>query len=144
QNRPLRWPPTLSRQNRPPGWQPTLMGHNRTGTVKPVGTGRGVCVATDPDGAQPNRDELLPDGPEPGPSHTPAEDQNPPLSEKSVSAANDSDRPEPRSCAISACEPYREVIELGLSRGRNAMAIWQDLVSQHGFAHQYGSVKRWV
>src|SRR5437763_16749954 len=101
-------------------------------------------VATDPDGAQPNRDELLPDGPEPGPSHTPAEDQNPPLSEKSVSAANDSDRPEPRSCAISACEPYREVIELGLSRGRNAMAIWQDLVSQHGFAHQYGSVKRWV
>src|SRR5205823_956255 len=101
-------------------------------------------VATDPDGAQPNRDELLPDGPEPGPSHTPAEDQNPPLSEKSVSAANDSDRPEPRSCAISACEPYREAIELGLSRGRNAMAIWQDLVSQHGFAHQYGSVKRWV
>ena len=100
-------------------------------------------VATDPDGAQPNRDELLPDGPEPGPSHTPAEEQNPPLSEKSVSAANDSDRPEPRSCAISACEPY-EVIELGLSRGRNAMAIWQDLVSQHGFAHQYGSVKRWV
>ena len=27
------------------------------------------------------------------------------------------------------CEPYREQIELGLSRGRNAMAIWQELVS---------------
>jgi len=31
--------------------------------------------------------------------------------------------------SASACEPYRETIELGLSRGRNAMAIWQDLVS---------------
>jgi len=40
--------------------------------------------------------------------------------------------------------PYREVIETGLSRGRNTMAIWQDLVSQHGFPDQYGSVKRWV
>ncbi len=37
------------------------------------------------------------------------------------------------SRSVSACEPYREVIELGLNRGRNAMAIWQDLVSQHGF-----------
>ena len=31
------------------------------------------------------------------------------------------------------CAPYRELIELALSRGRNAMAIWQDLVDQHGF-----------
>jgi len=41
----------------------------------------------------------------------------------------------------SACDPYRETIELGLSRGRNAMAIWQDLVDQHGFAGGYQSVK---
>jgi hypothetical protein len=34
----------------------------------------------------------------------------------------------------SACEPYREAIKLGLSRGRNARAIWQDLVSENGFA----------
>ena len=27
----------------------------------------------------------------------------------------------------SACSVYREAIELGLSRGRNARAIWQDL-----------------
>ena len=33
----------------------------------------------------------------------------------------------------SVCDLYREPIELGLSRGRNAMAIWQDLVDQHGF-----------
>ena len=44
----------------------------------------------------------------------------------------------------SACEPYRELIEQGLSRGRNAMAIWQDLVSDHGFPHGYQTVKRFV
>jgi len=58
--------------------------------------------------------------------------------------------PEPRmaghpttSPSTSACEPYRELIELGLARGRNAMAIWQDLVSQ-GFTSGYQSVKRFV
>jgi len=49
-----------------------------------------------------------------------------------------------RSPSASACEPYRDSIELGVSRGRNAMAIWQDLVSQLGFAHSYQSVKRFL
>jgi hypothetical protein len=49
-----------------------------------------------------------------------------------------------RSPSASACEPFREVIELGLSRGRNAMAIWQDLVDGHGFAAGYQSVKRFL
>ncbi len=44
----------------------------------------------------------------------------------------------------SACEPYREAIDVGLSRGRNAMAIWQDLVSEYGFASSYQSVQRFV
>jgi transposase len=46
--------------------------------------------------------------------------------------------------STSACEPHREAIELGLSRGRNAMAIWQDMVSQHGFSGGYQTVKRFV
>ncbi|MDQ3666510.1 MAG: IS21 family transposase, partial [Acidobacteriota bacterium] len=46
--------------------------------------------------------------------------------------------------SVSNCEPYREVIELGLNRGRNAMAIWQDLVTEHGFERSYQSVKRFV
>src|ERR1039458_50998 len=33
----------------------------------------------------------------------------------------------------SSSEPYRELIELELSRGRNAMGIFQDLVDGHGF-----------
>ena len=49
-----------------------------------------------------------------------------------------------RSPSSSACEPYRELIELGLGRGRNAMAIWQDLVTEHEFGAQYASVKRFV
>jgi len=44
----------------------------------------------------------------------------------------------------SACEPYREFIEASLAKGRNAMAIWQDLVDDHGFPHRYASVKRFV
>src|SRR5215831_3321214 len=35
--------------------------------------------------------------------------------------------------SASACEPYREFIEGGLAKGRNAMAIWQDLVDSYGF-----------
>jgi transposase len=49
-----------------------------------------------------------------------------------------------RSPSASACEPYREQIELGLSRGRNAMAIWQELVDAHGFTASYQSVKRFM
>jgi transposase len=46
--------------------------------------------------------------------------------------------------ATSACEPYRELIEQGLRRGRNGKAIWQDLVSDHGFFGSYQTVKRFV
>jgi transposase len=49
-----------------------------------------------------------------------------------------------RSPSASACAPYRELIELGLSRGRNAVAIWQDLVDSCGFASGYQSVRRFV
>ncbi len=49
-----------------------------------------------------------------------------------------------RSPTASACEPYRELIGEGLARGRNARAIWQDLVDDHGFAARYASVLRFV
>jgi len=44
----------------------------------------------------------------------------------------------------SICEPFRETIEEALSRGRNAMGIWQDLVGDHGFSGRYNTVKRFV
>src|SRR5881296_1342221 len=49
-----------------------------------------------------------------------------------------------RAPTASACAPYRELIELALARGRNAMAIWRDLVDDHGFPAQYASVRRFV
>ena len=44
--------------------------------------------------------------------------------------------------ARSACEPYREFIEAEILKGRNAMAIYQELVDGHGFTARYNSVKR--
>ncbi|MGA3346020.1 MAG: IS21 family transposase [Terracidiphilus sp.] len=44
----------------------------------------------------------------------------------------------------SSSEPYRELIEQELSRGRNAMGIFQDLVDGHGFTGGYQSVRRFV
>lgn len=46
--------------------------------------------------------------------------------------------------SMSACEPYRTYIEAQLQLKRNAMAIYQDLVDQFGFAGAYNSVKRFV
>jgi len=49
-----------------------------------------------------------------------------------------------RAPSASACEPFRELILEALGRGRNAVAIWQDLVDDHGFQARYASVKRFV
>ena len=43
---------------------------------------------------------------------------------------------------LSVCEPYRALIVEAIRRGRNAVAIWQELASQHGFAGRYASVRR--
>jgi transposase len=44
----------------------------------------------------------------------------------------------------STCEPFRDLIERELAKGRNAMGIWQDLVDRHGFTSSYQSIKRFV
>jgi transposase len=82
--------------------------------AKPASRGE---VITDPGPKPASGKEVItdPDPPYPGATHTP-----------------------------SACEPYRELIEAGLDRGRNAMAIWQELVDSHGFPAKYTSVMRFV
>lgn len=52
--------------------------------------------------------------------------------------------PPSRAPGASACEPHRELIVEALGRGRNAMAIWKDLVDDHGFTAGYASVRRFV
>ncbi len=49
-----------------------------------------------------------------------------------------------RAPSASACVPYRDLIAEALGRGRNARAIWQDLVDEHGFTAGYASVRRFV
>jgi transposase len=60
------------------------------------------------------------------------------------SSAAPAETPPSWSPAASACEPYRAVIEEALRHGRNAMAIWQDLVDRHAFPAGYASVMRFV
>ena len=43
-----------------------------------------------------------------------------------------------------ASEAHREWIGQQVKRGRNALAIYQDLAELFGFAHRYNSVKRFV
>jgi len=46
--------------------------------------------------------------------------------------------------SLSTCEPFREAIELGLSQGCNAAAIWHDLVTENGFCSGYQTVKHFA
>lgn len=46
--------------------------------------------------------------------------------------------------ASSKCEPHRVFIEAQVRLGRNATAIYQDLVDRHGFESAYNSVKRFI
>jgi transposase len=77
-----------------------------------------------------------------------AEGANSPMATGSEGAAGQIPPPRPPARlpkeVRSACEPHRAWIEAQVALGRNAVAIYQDLVEQHGFAHRYNSVKRFV
>jgi len=106
-----------------PGTRPpkpaTTTGVSTDPASKPATT---AGVSTDSRGAKPAISEQASTDPEPSPW--------PPSPGRAPSA--------------SACEPFRELIAEALSRGRNAKAIWQDLVDDHGFVGRYASVKRFV
>ena len=51
-------------------------------------------------------------------------------------------RPGPHQ--ISLCEPWRDIIVAKLEGGLTAQRIYQDLVSEHGFAGKYSSVRRFA
>ena len=46
--------------------------------------------------------------------------------------------------STSKCEPHRAFIDAQLRLGRNATAVYQDLVDMHGFDGAYNSVKRFA
>ena len=88
--------------------------------------------------------EVTPDSTPPKPASE-AEEVTPDSGGESTGETPPQPAPKPGlSPSASACEPYAEAIEVGRSRGRNAKAIWQDLVDAHGFAGGYQSVKRFI
>jgi transposase len=89
-----------------------------------------------------------PKGWPPKPAITPGVSTDPRPSKLAITGPVSTDpgpsAPPGRAPSASACEPYRELITDALGRGRNAVAIWQDLVDDHGFAARYASVRRFV
>jgi transposase len=121
--------------------RPGRWGRAAPETAKPANE-----VTPDPGGAEPVNpvEEVTPDS---RPERTAGEVElvGPDSCEESVDETATRPSPEPgRSPSASACEAHRDTIEVGLSRGRNAKAIWQDLVDACGFAGGYQSVKRFV
>jgi hypothetical protein len=89
--------------------------------------------------------EVSPDsGAEMGLASVPAEEPKPANETPQVSPDSDPVCVPIRSLTASACEPYFDFIDLSLSKGRNAKAIYQDLVDDYGFTGRYQSVKRFV
>jgi transposase len=102
-------------------------------------------VITDSDAAKPAI-SVIPDPLDPNCNPNPENPSNKGRSKTTSKPANENEVITDSAVVSgpSACEPYREAIDLGISRGRNAMAIWQDLVSEYGFASSYQSVQRFV
>ncbi|UCF85472.1 MAG: IS21 family transposase [Desulfobacteraceae bacterium] len=71
------------------------------------------------------------------------EEENPPPWPP-VDEQNNQDKQVVPSQCRSACEVHRLWIEEQIRVGRNAVAIYQDLVERFGFTNKYNSVKRFV
>ena len=117
------------------GIQVPAPGRRRQRSAKPA-----ISVTTG------SRAELTPPNPNPEtlPNKGKPQSAKPAIPVTTGFGVESSGQSENRTPTASTCEPFREAIELGLSRGRNAMAIWQDLVADTGFRGSYQSVKRFV
>src|SRR5437870_6863421 len=97
---------------------------------------------------------VIPDPPNPNPENLSTQGKakatSKPANENEVITGfgvelSDSERKSPKCVSsTSFCEPYREAIELGLSRGRNAQALWQEQSSEYSFASSYRGVQSLV
>jgi len=60
------------------------------------------------------------------------------------SGLSESGDPAQSSGPESLCEPFRAVIEAKLQQGLSGQRIYQDLMTEHGFAGSYSSVRRFL
>lgn len=121
------------------GW-PLRRIENETGVRRETASGylKAAGIAIRPPGAWGRQS---PPKPANGVSPDPAD---PPKPANEVSPDSGTLTAPDRRSGASRCEPYLEFIEASLAKGRNAKAIWQDLVDDHGFTGRYASVKRFV
>ena len=121
------------------GW-PLRRIESETGVRRETASGylKGAGIAIRPSGAWGRRSPAKPaNGVSPDPAD-PAKPANEVSPDSGTPTAPD------RRSGASRCEPYLEFIDASLAKGRNAKAIWQDLVDDHGFSGRYASVKRFV
>ena len=78
-----------------------------------------------------------PNSPTPATDAQPPAEQTPPPRPPTLAPA-----PRPPAHARSSCEAHRQWIEAQVRLGRNATAIYQELVDRFGFTQRYNSVKR--
>lgn len=67
-----------------------------------------------------------------------------PKGTKAPTGSQGTDKPPEAEPSRSLCEPFREIILEKLELGLHAQRIHQDLVTEHGFAGKYWSVRRFV
>ena len=99
--------------------------------------------ATKPANTNPNTENLSAKGKAKAETAKPA-NQNEVTTGFGVELSDSRPKDAKRALSTSFCEPFRDAIELGLSHDRNAVAIWQDLVTESGFRGGYQTVKRFV
>jgi transposase len=121
------------------GW-PLRRIETETGVRRETASGylKAAGIAIRPSGAWGRRSPAKPANGVSPDLADPAKPANEVSPDSGTAAASD------RRSGVSRCEPYLEFIDASLAKGRNAKAIWQDLVDDHGFSGRYASVKRFV
>jgi transposase len=122
----------------------TIAGYLKTAAIAVRPPGRWGKLPVQPDSKPANG--VTTDFGAAKPAMEPIPDLDPEISKPAKEVIPDSGAipPPKQTTTASASEPFRELIEQALSRGRNAKAIWQDLVDDHGFTGGYQSVKRFI
>ena len=124
----------------------TIAGYLKTAAIAIRPPGRWGKLAVQPDSKPANGVTTDFGGAKPAIEPIPDVDReiSKPANEVIPDSATGASQPPKQTATASASEPYRELIEEALRRSRNAKAIWQDLVDDHGFAGSYQSVKRFI
>ena len=114
-------------------------GH-RPETITRYGRAAGILAPSPIADSKPATAAEVPTDPKPGSKAEVPAGSNP-ATEAEVPAG---ERPAMPEKSRSSCEGHRPFIAAEVAKGRNGMAIYQDLVEHHGYEGSYDAVKRFV